>query len=263
MARTERVASKMFLLLGDTVVGGTTGVHRLSKLNELNQLNGLNGWIRATSCMAERMRLFRCVGLRETPVDVWVFAGMNTGNAEGIEGGGAIVEEEDVGAGVLTVAGVDAFVFAVVNPPAVENDRHAGLERRLAEFVGGGAPRAIHGNAREGPVIGPGGGAVDAVPAINVEGVAGLFRRRWPGFRTLRVVPAGGVEAIDAGQPGRTVEDIIAYFDGIERGRRLGREVFPFVKDRGPTGAILGAVLNVILRRHKVAGMVVRVHGDA
>src|SRR5690242_5955234 len=118
--------------------------------------------------MGRRSDLIGGVGLREAPADVGIFSRVNSGDAKGIVGGGAVVEEKDVGAGVFVVPGVDAFVFAVVDPPAVENHRHAREQRGFAEFVAQAGAGAIHGNAREGPVVGPGGGAVDAVPTINV-----------------------------------------------------------------------------------------------
>src|SRR6266404_4250358 len=70
-----------------------------------------------------------CSSVGKTPLDVASLAGMHAGNAEGIEGGGAIIEKQNVRAGVFAVAGI-------------------------------------------------------------------LGRRR-PGFRALRVIPAGGIEPIN------------------------------------------------------------------
>src|SRR5712691_2398598 len=67
-----------------------------------------------------------CRSIGKTPLDVAGFSGMHAGDAEGIEGGGAIVEKQNVRSCVFTVAGIDSFVFAIVNPEPIENNRHAG-----------------------------------------------------------------------------------------------------------------------------------------
>ena len=89
-------------------------------------------------------------------MDVTGLPGMHARYAEGVEGGGAIVEKQNVRAGVFAVAGIDTFVFAIVNPEAIKNNRHAGKSSCSAEFIARGAFRDIHGDAREWPLLGSG-----------------------------------------------------------------------------------------------------------
>ena len=98
-----------------------------------------------------------CSSIGKTPLDVAGFSGMHAGYAEGIEGGGAIVEKQNVGAGVFAVAGIDTFILAIVNPEPIKNNRHAGIPSCGAEFIACGAFSAIHGDAGERPLLRPGG----------------------------------------------------------------------------------------------------------
>src|SRR5438445_1598396 len=98
-----------------------------------------------------------CSSIGKTPLDVAGFSGMHAGYAEGIEGGGAIVEKQNVRAGVFAVAGIDSFVFAIVDPESIKNHRHAGISSYGTEFIASRAFSAIHGDAGEGPLLGPGG----------------------------------------------------------------------------------------------------------
>ena len=94
----------------------------------------------------------------ETPLDgIEHLARMDRGNAEGIESGSAVVEEEDIRAGVLAVARIDAFVLAIVNPEPVKNHRHTGITSCGAEFIARRASRAIHGNSGKRPLFRPRG----------------------------------------------------------------------------------------------------------
>src|SRR6266404_8988323 len=79
-----------------------------------------------------------CSSIGKTPLDVASLAGMHAGNAEGIEGGGAIIEKQNVRAGVFAVAGIDTFILAIVNPEPIENNRHAGIASYGAELIAGG-----------------------------------------------------------------------------------------------------------------------------
>ena len=78
---------------------------------------------------------------------------MNAGYAKSIEGGCAVVEEQDVRAVVFAVARIDSFVLAIVNPEPIKNNRHAGKSSCGTEFVASGTPSAIHGNAGERPLF--------------------------------------------------------------------------------------------------------------
>src|SRR2546422_10538336 len=88
----------------------------------------------------------------KTPLDFTGLPGMNVGDAERIEGGRAIVKEQDVRASIFAMTRVDPFVFPVVNPKAIKNDRHAGESSRRAEFVAGCAAGTVHGDPGEGPI---------------------------------------------------------------------------------------------------------------
>src|SRR5438552_18033518 len=98
-----------------------------------------------------------CSSIGKTPLDVASFSGMHAGYAEGIEGGGAIVEKQNVRAGVFAVAGVDTFILAIVNPESIKNNRHARKSSCGTVLVARGAFSAIHGDAGEWPLLWPGG----------------------------------------------------------------------------------------------------------
>jgi len=51
---------------------------------------------------------------------------VNLRNFRGGKRLGAAVEKNEIAAGAATVAGVDAFVVAVVNPPAIVKGWHVG-----------------------------------------------------------------------------------------------------------------------------------------
>src|SRR6266576_2349100 len=110
------------------------------------------GWLQGHKAL-----WLRCRSIRKTPLDVAGFSGMHAGDSEGIEGGGAIVEKQNVRSCVFTVAGIDSFVFAIVNPEPIKNNRHAGIPSYGAEFITRGAFSAIHGDAGERPLLRPGG----------------------------------------------------------------------------------------------------------
>src|SRR5438094_9392390 len=108
--------------------------------------------------------------MRETPLDVIEhFARMHRGDAESIEGSGAVVEEQNVRTRVFAVSGVDALVFAVVDPKTVENDRHARESGRGAEFVASGVLGPIHRDPSKRPLFRAGGRSVDAIPTVDMN----------------------------------------------------------------------------------------------
>src|SRR5215471_19295632 len=98
-------------------------------------------------------------------------ARMHAGNPKSIKRGGAVVEKQNIRTGVFAMARVDSFVFAIVDPKSVKDDRHARVAGRRAEFIACGAFRAIDGNAGKRPFLRSAGRAVDAIPAINVKSV--------------------------------------------------------------------------------------------
>src|SRR2546429_1380979 len=162
---------------------------------------------------------------------------MNARNAKGIEGGGAVVEKQNVGACVLAVPRIDAFVFAVVNPPAIKDDGHARKPGRFAELVASGASCSIHGNPGERPIVRASGGSVDSIPAINMKSMPCFLTGRRPRLGAFRIIAAGRVEAINFRQPRGTMKDIIASLDGIIGRSGLRWEVFRFVEDGWPACA--------------------------
>src|SRR5258708_140998 len=64
------------------------------------------------------------------PTYVRVLFLVDAGDFESIKAFRPGIKEEEVGPGVLHVAGVDPLVLAVVNPEAVENAGHAGRPDR-------------------------------------------------------------------------------------------------------------------------------------
>ena len=172
MTSNEAIAMRVFFLVG--VTGGWLEGHKALWLG--------------------------CRSIGKTPLDVAGLPGMHAGYAEGIEGGGAIVEKQNVRSCVFAVAGIDSFVFAIVNPESIKDHRHPRIASGGTEFISGGTSRAIHGNAGERPFLRARGGTVDSVPTINMESMACFFRRRRPGFGALRIIPAGGIESINIRQ---------------------------------------------------------------
>src|ERR1043166_3936733 len=102
----------------------------------------------------------------EAPVNIQSLFIIHTGNAERVIGRCALVEEENVGFGVLGMAGIDALVLSVMNPESIKNDWHAGHFGGAGIFIEVGASSAIHGNADKRPLIRLAGGSVEAIPAI-------------------------------------------------------------------------------------------------
>ena len=125
-----------------------------------------------------------CLG--KTPLDVTGFPGMNVGDAERIEGGGAVIKEEDVRASILAVTSVDPFIFAVVNPEAIIHARHAhGADGAHGIHM----DRAvIQGHAREGPEVGSASRAIDAVPAVDEKPFVLALCRIRPRLGALGIV---------------------------------------------------------------------------
>src|SRR5258708_4305958 len=104
------------------------------------------------------------------------------------------------------MAGGDAFVFAVQNPPAGEDSGHPRELGRQTVVVEN--PFAIvQRYASERPDFGASRGAVDAIPAIYKDPPASLVGGgKGPGLGPLRVVPGGRIGGINGGQTGRTTE---------------------------------------------------------
>src|SRR5262245_21339342 len=91
---------------------------------------------------------------------------VNTRQPEGIERLRTRIEKHEIGSCSFVMPRVDTLVLAVVDPKAIVNHRHARAVGGRGQFVEPLVAGAIHGNSRERPLVGFGGGAVDSVPAM-------------------------------------------------------------------------------------------------
>src|SRR5215475_11354531 len=98
-------------------------------------------------------------------MDIGRSAGFDTWQFKGVEGCGAVVEEQQVASVLLGMPGIDAFIFAIENPESVEHCRHPGHGSSLAERVKDDLA-IIQRHPGEGPDVRRAGGSVDAVPAV-------------------------------------------------------------------------------------------------
>jgi len=98
--------------------------------------------------------------------------GFDTGQPKSVEGGGAVIKKEDIGPGPLAMPGINSFILAVQNPEAVKNGWHTWHCGSLAE-LGDRSLAIVQRNAGEWPNVRTTSRAVDAIPAIDEESMAG------------------------------------------------------------------------------------------
>src|SRR5258708_3138312 len=93
-----------------------------------------------------------------------------------------------------------------------------------------------------------------------MKGVPRLFGWGGPGFGAFRIVPAGGIEPIDTGQPRRAMKNGVSQTDSIQSLGFLRRKVLLVEKYSWPARAKGRGVVDIILSRNEKSIVVIRVN---
>ena len=180
-------------------------------------------------------------------MDIGWLGRFHAGKFKSIECGGAVVKKQKVRSVALGMSRIDAFIFAIEDPKAIEDGRHSWHTRRLGEWCEN-CLAVVQRNTQERPGIGRARASVDAIPAIDEELAPGARRHERPGFGALRIAAGCRIEGINFGQTGWAAEHRTACSNFvIARGCRRG-QILLVVENRWPTIVGYGTLSRVVFR---------------
>ena len=147
----------------------------------------------------------------------------------------AAVEKHEIAARTPVVTSVDAFIVAVVNPPAIVKGGHVGAaSAELIEARLGIGSR----DATEGPFVLIAQFAVHAVPGVNVKFFARAFGDVWESFGALGIDTGNRVRKVNLGKArGATENGFCLFSAGVVSG--LGRVQITAVGQNGRPGFLI------------------------
>src|SRR5258708_33535611 len=93
-----------------------------------------------------------------------------------------------------------------------------------------------------------------------MKGVPCFFGGRGPGLGAFRIIAAGWIKPIDAGEPGRTMENGVSQADSIKSWCFLGGKIFLVEQNSCPACAKGSAVVHVIFGWDQEPAVVVGVN---